>query len=113
MDPDKHCLSRKPQARKRRVSRELWAAARRHKVERVGSSLVLFKVSGVIFGLRVVPLQRQLRSLAAAGSSSAFDYSQYRALALRWEWWGAAALVAPFAGLALMVFKLVTQLVTD
>ncbi|HEY5806530.1 MAG TPA: DUF2269 family protein [Povalibacter sp.] len=68
-------------------------------------TLVLFSISGVIFSLRVAPLQRQLRSLAANGSPSAFDYSQYRSLALRWEAWGAAALITPAAGLVLMVFK--------
>ncbi|HEY5807707.1 MAG TPA: DUF2269 family protein [Povalibacter sp.] len=68
-------------------------------------TLVLFSISGALFSLSVAPLQRQLRSLAASSSSSAFDYSQYRALVLRWEAWGAAALLTPVAGLALMVLK--------
>jgi hypothetical protein len=37
--------------------------------------------------------------------SGSFDYAAYRALAVRWEVWGAAALLTPLAGLALMVLK--------
>jgi uncharacterized membrane protein len=69
-------------------------------------TLILFSISGIIFMLQVVPLQRQLRTLAEAGvQSGAFDYAIYRALAVRWEAWGAAALLTPAAGLVLMVLK--------
>jgi uncharacterized membrane protein len=69
-------------------------------------TLILFILSGLIFMIRVAPLQRQLRALAeAAAQSGTFDYAHYRALAARWEVWGAAALLAPLAGLALMVLK--------
>jgi uncharacterized membrane protein len=69
-------------------------------------TLVLFLISGAIFMIRVAPLQRRLRALAQAGvQSSSFDYATYRALAVRWEVWGAAALLTPLAGLALMVLK--------
>jgi uncharacterized membrane protein len=69
-------------------------------------TLVLFSISGLIFTMRVVPLQRQLRALAESGAQSgSFEYARYHALALRWEIWGAAALLTPVAGLALMVLK--------
>ncbi len=69
-------------------------------------TLVAFSVSGLIFVLRLVPLQRQLRALAEAGAQSgAFDYAGYRSLAVRWEVWGAAAWLTPVAGLVLMVIK--------
>ena len=69
-------------------------------------TLILFVVSGLIFMIRVVPLQRQLRALAeAAVQSGTFDYARYHALAVRWEVWGAAALLAPVGGLVLMVLK--------
>ncbi len=69
-------------------------------------TLVLFSISGFIFMLRVAPLQRQLRSLAEAGAQSGgFEYARYHALALRWETWGAAALLTPVGGLVLMVLK--------
>jgi uncharacterized membrane protein len=69
-------------------------------------TLVLFSVSGLIFMLRVAPLQRQLRALAeAAVQSGAFEHTRYHALAVRWEVWGAVALLTPLAGLVLMVLK--------
>ena len=69
-------------------------------------TLILFIVSGLIFMIRVVPLQRQLRALAeAAVQSGTFDYARYHALAVRWEIWGGAALLTPAVGLVLMVLK--------
>jgi len=69
-------------------------------------TLILFVVSGLIFMIRVVPLQRQLRALAeAAVQSGTFDYARYRALTVRWEIWGGLSLLTPLAGLVLMVLK--------
>src|SRR5687767_13414917 len=69
-------------------------------------SLVLFSISGVVFMLRVAPLQRELFALADSGvQSGAFDYVRYHALAVRWEVWGAIALLTPVGGLVLMVLK--------
>jgi uncharacterized membrane protein len=69
-------------------------------------TLILFIVSGLIFMIRVAPLQLQLRAFAeAAVRSGTFEYAHYRALAVRWEVWGATALLTPLTGLALMVLK--------
>ena len=69
-------------------------------------TLILFSISGFIFTFRVAPLQRQLRALAEAGAQSgAFEYARYHALAVRWEVWGALALLTPVGGLVLMVLK--------
>jgi uncharacterized membrane protein len=69
-------------------------------------TLALFGLSGLLFMVRVAPLQRQLLALANAAERTAdFDYSCYRSLAIRWEIWGALALLTPLIGLALMVLK--------
>ncbi|HKU90033.1 MAG TPA: DUF2269 family protein [Steroidobacteraceae bacterium] len=68
-------------------------------------TLVLFGISGIVFSVRVAPMQRQLKAMAENGTRGDFDYERYRALALRWEVWGAIALLTPVAGLALMVLK--------
>jgi uncharacterized membrane protein len=69
-------------------------------------TLILFAISGLAFALRVAPLQQRLHTMAAAGAGAgAFDYPAYRAVAVRWELWGALALLAPLAGLVLMVLK--------
>jgi len=65
-------------------------------------SLVLFSVSGLSFMFRVAPLQRQLLGLAQA---SIFEHEKYRRLAIRWELWGAIALLTPLAALTLMILK--------
>jgi len=69
-------------------------------------SLVLFRVSGLVFVLRVAPLQVRLRVLAQAGAErGAFDWDGYRRVARAWEAWGLVALLTPVAALALMVLK--------
>ena len=65
-------------------------------------SLLLFALSGVAFMWRIAPLQRQLLEYARSGN---FSYEHYAGVAIRWERWGAFALLAPIAALALMVLK--------
>jgi len=72
----------------------------------IAGGLALFIVSGLVFVVRVTPLQKQLRALAYAGlTSGAFDHARYDALARRWELWGAVALLLPFAAFVLMILK--------
>jgi len=69
-------------------------------------TIVLFGISGAVFGMRLAPLQRQMRDLAVAGArSGAFDYVAYHRLARQWDFWGVVATGTPLAGLALMVLK--------
>lgn len=69
-------------------------------------SLVLFFVSGLVFVIRVAPLQVQLRALAQAGAQGGtLDWARYQRLARTWEAWGALALLTPLAALVLMVLK--------
>lgn len=69
-------------------------------------SIVLFTISGLVFVIRVAPLQTQLRALAQAGAEQGtFDWARYNRLARVWELWGAVALVTPVAALVLMVLK--------
>lgn len=69
-------------------------------------SLILFGVSGLVFALRVAPLQVELRALAQAGAHPGpFDRERYDRLAWIWELWGAVALLTPVGALVLMVLK--------
>ena len=69
-------------------------------------SIVLFSISGIVFSIRLAPIQRQLRDMARAGATSgAFDMERYHALTRRWELWGAIALGAPLGAFILMVLK--------
>lgn len=69
-------------------------------------TLVLFGISGAVFGMRLAPLQRQMRALAEAGAhGGAFDYVAYHRLSRQWDHWGIVATGTPLLGLAVMVLK--------
>jgi uncharacterized membrane protein len=69
-------------------------------------TLILFGISGAVFGMRLAPLQRQMRALAEAGvRSGAFDVIAYHRLSRQWDVWGFIATATPLIGLALMVLK--------
>ena len=69
-------------------------------------SLVLFGIAGIVFGVRLTPLQRRMRDLAQAGAASgSFDRAAYDRLSRQWDFWGTVATLAPIGALALMVLK--------
>lgn len=69
-------------------------------------TLVLFTISGVVFMIRLAPLQRRMHELAVAGAATAtFDIAAYRSLTRQWLLWGTIATLTPLAGVALMVLK--------
>jgi uncharacterized membrane protein len=69
-------------------------------------TLVLFGISGIVFGVRLVPLQRRMHEFArAAAASGAFDYAAYHRLSKQWDFWGWVATATPILGIALMVLK--------
>ncbi len=69
-------------------------------------TLVLFGISGIVFGVRLTPLQRQMRDFAgAAAAGGSFDRAAYDRLSRQWDFWGAVATLAVLGGLALMVLK--------
>lgn len=72
----------------------------------IGGAVALMAASGILFTARVAPLQRKLHAMAAQGArTGSFDAARYRAVALAWEGWGAAALLTPVAALVLMILK--------
>ena len=72
----------------------------------IWKSLILFGISGALFGIWVAPLQKRLRTLAAAGvSTGQLDRALYHKLSLRWEITGAIATLTPIGALFLMVAK--------
>ncbi len=69
-------------------------------------TLVMFAISGLVFMIRLGPLQRKMQEHAQAGASSgSFDYDAYHRIAKQWDFWGAVATLAPLIGLGLMVLK--------
>lgn len=68
-------------------------------------SLVAFSISGLVFALRVAPLQKQILRMAAAADAATFDWRAYRARSIQWELWGLVATLTPLIAVALMVLK--------
>jgi uncharacterized membrane protein len=69
-------------------------------------SLLLFTVSGVIYGVRLAPLQVRMRALAREGLvSGTFDHSKYESFTRQWDAWGLASLLTPLGAMVLMVLK--------
>ena len=68
-------------------------------------SIVLFAISGMIFGIRVAPLQRELLRLAQTASSTGSTWAAFQPTYVEWGHWGLLALLAPVLALVLMVLK--------
>jgi uncharacterized membrane protein len=69
-------------------------------------TIVMFAIAGLVFMLKLGPLQRTMRAEAESGAKSgAFDYVAYHRLSRQWDLWGAIATIAPLIGLAFMVLK--------
>jgi len=68
-------------------------------------SIILFGVSGAVFGARVGPLQKKLLANVEAGMAGNWNESAYRELSTQWLFWGWVATGAPLIVVFLMVFK--------
>jgi uncharacterized membrane protein len=68
-------------------------------------SIVLFSISGVVFGVWLVPLQRRILDFAARAEDSDEAWQVHEKMYRRWEWWGFVALITPAAAIVLMVLK--------
>ena len=69
------------------------------------ASLLLFGLSGAVFGARVAPLQRKLLVNVQTGLTGPWNESEYLALSKSWRTWGWVATLGPLAALVLMVLK--------
>jgi len=67
--------------------------------------LGLFLLSGMVFSMRVGPLQKKLLANVEAGISGNWDQAAYEKLSRGWQLWGAVATGAPLIVVFLMVFK--------
>jgi len=69
-------------------------------------SIILFSISGLVFSLRVAPLQVRIASMAhAAMGTDQMDWDLYHKLSRSWEFWGLVALLTPVVAVILMVLK--------
>ena len=72
----------------------------------IWQSIVLLSIAGIVFSVRLAPLQRALRDVARKGATGGpWDQAAYARLSKQWAFWGAIALVTPLAATFLMVLK--------
>lgn len=64
-----------------------------------------FAVSGLLFGMRVVPLQRSILTLVSRPDASAEDWAVFTRLYRRWKLYGALSFAAVLVPFVLMVLK--------
>ena len=66
-------------------------------------SIILFTISGIVFMVKLVPLQKQLAALASDKEN--FNWDDYHKLSKQWDFWGYVALITPWLATILMVLK--------
>ena len=71
----------------------------------IAAGFGLFLLAGMIFSVRVGPLQKKLLANVEAGISGPWDSAAYARLSRQWLFWGWAAIGAPLIVVFLMVFK--------
>jgi uncharacterized membrane protein len=68
-------------------------------------SILLFSISGIAFGARLAPLQKEIVHVTRSGKDSPPTWEAYALLHRRWELWGLLAWITPVLALAIMVLK--------
>lgn len=68
-------------------------------------SIIMFSISGVIFGVRLAPLQKAIHRFTAPENEAQFEWSGFNRLYHSWDIWGAIAIITPLIALVLMVLK--------
>jgi uncharacterized membrane protein len=72
-------------------------------------SIVFFLISGIIFSVKLAPLQRKILKIAAGMNEKQFSEESYHSHLRQWETWGLLALITPLAALVMMVLKIPAQ----
>jgi len=67
--------------------------------------IVLFSISGIVFGATLVPLQKKIARFAASADASDGAWTTFDAMYRKWEMWGLVALLTPVAAAAIMILK--------
>jgi uncharacterized membrane protein len=72
-------------------------------------SIILFSLSGLIFTVKLAPLQKKIFQLTENRDAAKFNPDLYQANLKQWEMWGLIALLTPLAALVMMVLKMPAQ----
>ena len=71
--------------------------------------IVLFSLSGIIFSVKLAPLQRKILRLTENMEHQKFNSSLYHSCLKQWEIWGLIAVLSPIIAMVMMVLKIPVQ----
>jgi uncharacterized membrane protein len=70
-------------------------------------SIIMFSVSGIVFSIKLIPLQKQIYNLTLNKETlNAFDWKNFEKKYSAWDLWGIVALLTPLAAFVMMVLKI-------
>jgi len=70
-------------------------------------SIILFSISGIVFSIKVAPLQRKIYHLTSNKNGSPdFDWKNFDKIYFQWDVWGLIALVTPLIAFVMMILKI-------
>ena len=70
-------------------------------------SVVMFSVSGLVFAIKLVPLQKKICKLTFdKETANDFNREEFSKAYLAWDIWGLIALLTPLSALVMMVLKI-------
>jgi uncharacterized membrane protein len=70
-------------------------------------SIIMFSISGLVFSIKLIPLQKQIYNLTLNKETSTdFDWINFRKIYVAWDSWGLIALLTPLAAFIMMVLKI-------
>ena len=73
-------------------------------------SIVLFSISGIIFGFKVAPLQKKIYDITLNKQPSFnFDWAYFSKAYFEWDIWGLIAVLTPLAAFVMMTLKIPKQ----
>lgn len=69
-------------------------------------SIVMFSISGIVFSIMLVPLQKKIYRLSLEQEETPFNWEVFHKAYCAWDIWGLIAILTPLAAFAMMVLKL-------
>jgi uncharacterized membrane protein len=70
-------------------------------------SIILFSISGIVFSIKVAPLQKKIYNITSTkNDSTEFDWKNFDKIYFQWDVWGLIALVTPLIAFVMMVLKI-------
>ncbi len=70
-------------------------------------SIIMFSISGLVFAIKLIPLQKQIYNLTLNKETSTdFDWRNFGRIYFAWDIWGLMALLTPLAAFIMMVLKI-------